>query len=403
MTAPVQSPRLIRYGWVLWAASMLLTAGGLILFAINRPHLGTLEYPGYFSGVFTALVYASIGMLIIHCEPRLPFGCLFMALAIPFAIANLFMMIAVFGLIVNTESIPAIARFSAWLQNWVQCLTYPTPIAMLLILYPNGRLPGPKWRWAIAFSIMTTLMLVAHAILEPGRIYIYITAPEISLRMVTPTGIQLSGFWREVLPFSWALSILTIPIGAYAVLVRFRSADWAERQQLKWLVYLLAVLILIFVITLLGGGSEIINDAATILFIALLPTGTAWSILRYNLYGIDLIIRRTIQYTLLTGTLAAVYFGLVLTLQPLFSNLSDQQSPSSWSYPPWRSRRFSTRSACASWLSSAADFSAADMTPKRSSAGSPRPSGPKWTWTNSAQPWSGRSRVPCSPKRSFCG
>jgi hypothetical protein len=58
-----------------------------------------------------------------------------------------------------------------------------------------------------------------------------------------------------------------------------------------------------------------------------LPTGTALAILRYNLYGIDLIIRRTVQYTLVTGILAAVYFSLVIALQALFSNFTPVQSP----------------------------------------------------------------------------
>jgi hypothetical protein len=110
-----------------------------------------------------------------------------------------------------------------------------------------------------------------------------------------------------------------------AILVRFRSSGWVERQQLKWLVYFLILLIILLMFAFLGN--EIIENIGNALLILLLPVGTTLAILRYNLYGIDIIIRRTIQYALLTGILAAVYFSLVLILQSVFSNLSNRQSP----------------------------------------------------------------------------
>ena len=52
----------------------------------------------------------------------------------------------------------------------------------------------------------------------------------------------------------------------------------------------------------------------------------AIAILRYNLWDIDLIIRRTLQYTLLTGLLLLVYFGTILVLQNLFVSFAGQRS-----------------------------------------------------------------------------
>jgi hypothetical protein len=61
--------------------------------------------------------------------------------------------------------------------------------------------------------------------------------------------------------------------------------------------------------------------------ILLVPLAVTIAVLRYRLYDIDLIIRRTLQYALLTGLLALFYFGSVVVLQSLAEDLTGEQSP----------------------------------------------------------------------------
>jgi len=311
--------------WSLWGTNILLTSAGLILFAGNRPQLGRLDFPGYFLGVLIALVYSSIGILIIRYRPRLPFGWLFLILAVPAAIANFCTMYAIFGTLVAPDANLVGVEFAAWLHNWILYTIFPAPFAILFTLFPNGRLPSPGWRWLILVSALATILQTGLGLIEPGRIIVYITIPETVLPISNPTGITLMGPINQLLGYTWLVSVFTIPAGAAAVLVRFRSSSRVERQQLKFLVFSLYFLILFLVFSFLGN--EFLGDTGLILLILLLPIGTAMAILRYNLYGIDVIIRRTVQYTLLTGILAAVYFSSILFLQSVFSNLSNQNSP----------------------------------------------------------------------------
>jgi hypothetical protein len=57
------------------------------------------------------------------------------------------------------------------------------------------------------------------------------------------------------------------------------------------------------------------------------PLVIGLAVFKYRLYDIDIIIRRTLQYTLLTGLLALIYFGSVVLLQRLFESFTGRQSP----------------------------------------------------------------------------
>ena len=115
-------------------------------------------------------------------------------------------------------------------------------------------------------------------------------------------------------------------------MVRFRRSRGQERQQLKWLVYAAALLFLSTPIQpLLEGGC--VSDVLFGFLIALLPVAVGIAILRHRLYDIDLVIRRTLVYGVLTATLAAAYLAACC--------LSGSRSASPAS--PWRSRRSRSR------------------------------------------------------------
>jgi len=132
-------------------------------------------------------------------------------------------------------------------------------------------------------------------------------------------------------PWQFGLVVL-VALCLAAFIARYRRGTATEREQIKWLLYacgvFVAVFITIFVFDL--GGSETIAGHiwSTILGLTVMsiPIVIAITVLRYRLWDIDLIIRRTLIYGALSLTLALVYSGSVLLLQNLFTAISGQSS-----------------------------------------------------------------------------
>jgi hypothetical protein len=130
----------------------------------------------------------------------------------------------------------------------------------------------------------------------------------------------------------WFLGLVIIAIlSVVSLFVRYRRAREIERQQIKWLLYAAVLFVLIYSVTGLPSDSSspltsILNFLSDLTLLAI-PIAIAIAILRYRLYDIDILIRRTLQYSLLTGLLALVYFGSVVLLQGLLSTFDEQASP----------------------------------------------------------------------------
>lgn len=132
-----------------------------------------------------------------------------------------------------------------------------------------------------------------------------------------------------LLTFANDLGILFTASGALgsllAVIVRLRRSHGREREQLKWLVYIAALGIPSLLATSLIG-IEIVQFIAFLSLPTALALAVGVAILRHGLFDIDVIIRRTLQYTIISGLLALIYLGVVTTLSSLLTSLGSQDS-----------------------------------------------------------------------------
>lgn len=303
-----------RIAWILWAASLALVAvAHVVAFASRAPLYG------YWVEVTVVVpTFATLGALIVARRPGNVIGWLFLVPPIAGAIQLLSGQYATVAL---PTGMPA-GAYAAWLSTVMQSSAVFT-IIFLIMLFPTGRLPSPRWRvvaWTTGLVIAVSIVSLA---LFPGPFYDFPSARN-------PFGLEAAAGIMAFLETVGGWAELACVIAAIASLIlRFRRSSGEERMQIKWFAYaatlgVMAILFGNFIAPAAFGGWFI-----TLVFavaILGLPVSAAIAILKYRLYDIDLIIRKTAVYAALTLSLLAVYFAGVAGLQRLFALLAGESS-----------------------------------------------------------------------------
>lgn len=177
-------------------------------------------------------------------------------------------------------------------------------VALLMLFFPDGRLPGRRWRWVALGLPAVALMVQVVMAVSPGPYdtpYAAVRHPFGDLPADLVLGLKVVLFPLLVgLMLACALSLR----------VRFRRADEKGRKQLKWLV--LAALavpgteMLSWIGFLLLGTHELAGVGIAVLYTAV-PAATAIAILRHNLYDVDRALSTGVTYTAVTVALLAVF------------------------------------------------------------------------------------------------
>jgi hypothetical protein len=122
-----------------------------------------------------------------------------------------------------------------------------------------------------------------------------------------------------------------------SLVLRYRASSQKERLQIKWLVWtyglLIAIVPFLSASQLLSGNPYryglpgMVVVVVSGLYMSLAPyLSVGIAILRHRLYDIDIIIRKTLVWALLTVLLGLVYFGAVVALQQAFRAVTGQES-----------------------------------------------------------------------------
>jgi uncharacterized membrane protein YhaH (DUF805 family) len=308
-----------RAGWSLFAVSVLLLVPALVL-NLRHPQYADLNFTtGELLGELVFVLFAWFGALIVSRRPSHPIGWLLCAFGLANGLAAFAAEYAIYGLVSHPGTAPG-AGALAWVTSWLFAVDLAL-LTALLLLFPSGRPPSPRWWWVLWLASVGNGLIVIGALgLWPLR----------GVALLQTDGPEQGGLLAALGSVGFLAALAALLVAGASLVVCFRRARGVERQQLKWLLY--AVVIAILGIPLLSLAPsrtpELAADLASILLIALIPVAVGLAILRYRLYDIDRLINRTLVYGLLTALLAGVYALVVLVPGQLFGGFGT--NPPSW-------------------------------------------------------------------------
>jgi signal transduction histidine kinase len=201
----------------------------------------------------------------------------------------------------------ALALAGALLQQWYWLVVVYLVLALLPLLFPDGRLPSPRWWWRVPAA---TGLAGAATFALFGSLTDVLSGQDVDYRIDNPIGSPglSGGEGHPVFAVAGALVVVGMLTGLAAVVVRVRRSRGNERQQMKWFLVAAAPMAAVPLV------EQLPEPAGAIWFgwiVLSLPVAVAIAVLRHRLDGIDVVINRALVYGALTALVVGVYVLVV--------------------------------------------------------------------------------------------
>ena len=211
---------------------------------------------------------------------------------------------AQYGLYHAPGAVPG-ADVAAWITEWIW-IPYMASVALLIpMLYPTGRLPSSRWQIPLVIGLIAAGIGALCFALTPGDLGGFPGVPN----PVGPDGMPWIKTLGDSAMFAFVGGVLAAIV---SMAVRYRRSEGDERQQLKWLLLAISLLALSFIVGVpywtLGGTGGSLNVVEHVLVAALvaIPAAIGVAILKFHLYDIDVVIKKTVVYAVLAVLLFAI-------------------------------------------------------------------------------------------------
>ena len=274
---------------------------------------------------FSAL-FAAIGWAIVVRQPGNTIGWLL--LAVPLLTATAFFVgdYATMALVVRPGEFP-FGRAAAWVDRWMIVVMLAAFIPIFL-LFPDGRLPSRRWRPVLWLFIGCLAITIVSFALTPGRLT-GAFADLSTVRVINPLGIDRLRGPLQIL--TGAGAVLTFAAGilaGIALVVRYMGAGPDVRQQIRWLRFVAVAFLVEFVANIVAamitGGEDLVS---TLLFLSMfltlaigIPVACGIAILKYRLYDLDIVIRKTVVVGAMALFISLIYALIVGLGSQLFDS-----------------------------------------------------------------------------------
>jgi hypothetical protein len=335
--------------WLAWSMCALAVALGIGFLLLYAAVTGAASTPGAPSagsivtkrdaldalsivvGAAAMLAFSSLGALIVARAPTHAIGWLFCAIGLLTVVQPFAGYYALYTLFVAPGALPG-GLVAGWLQNWIWVVTPALLTSFVPLLFPTGRLLSARWKPILWLTIGVTVARAFEFAFYQGPLLSYLDG----LALSNPFGVLGVDFVFSVLGYAlWVLYLVCTLFAAASLLLRLRHARGEERRQIKWFVYIAAMLAAYLVVSGVVESPEFgvnLSPALAAVFaiawwlgVAGLALAAGLAILRYHLFDIDILIHRTLVYGTLTALLAGIYVGLVIGGQAVVRALTAQR------------------------------------------------------------------------------
>jgi signal transduction histidine kinase len=281
-------------------------AGGLLLLTVTA--LAVSAGFGVASGdlmdafAFTPLLlaFAVVGAIAASHRPANPIGWLFLAEGLGFALAVATDTYATYATRAGAAAPPSVA-WGDWLGAILGELAFL--FALAILLFPDGRLPSPRWRVIAWLIVAGEALIVLMAATSGAALRAQTSAVRVSPVRLIPDSVAD--------PVVNVVQTAFIPLclaAAAGLAVRYRRAAPDVRHQIKWVAYTS----LLTAVALLITGIVFGNPLGALLTVGpLIPVAAGIAIFKYRLYDIDVVISKTIVYGSLAAFITVVYVVIV--------------------------------------------------------------------------------------------
>ena len=293
-----------RWPWVVFAGFLSLAAVGMVLVQLNGEDLAPqIPY------VIAFTMFGVVGALVVSRDRRNWIGRLLLWAS--FVTATSFISGELFTYVVTRGQTGAWAVLLGFFNNFGWLIGIIPVVLLLPLLFPDGHLPSVRWR-PLLWMIVALLIVVGVSLLFGQKT---LTG---STNVSVPNPFYMKGIGR--LPSLDPLIAVAFPAifaaGVVSLILRFRRADGVERQQIRWVVFGLSVALVGIVASSFSNSNSdsfvgaLVGGLAFLMF----PASIAIAILRFHLYELDVVVRKTVVYAALALLATAVYLALVVGL-----------------------------------------------------------------------------------------
>jgi two-component system NarL family sensor kinase len=280
--------------------ALLAAFAGLVAQGPTPPSLS----PENLSGIPMSIGFSVVGALVVSRQPRHRLGWLFLAVGLACALTLFLFGYAYVGLETKPGSLPG-ALVVGWVSSWIWALTFAPAFTLGILLFPDGRLPSRRWRWAAAVPVAGIAVDIAGTAFAPGRFDGFPSHDNpVGFRGAAPAMSALQ-------TIGWPLVTAGMVLGVASQVARWRRAEPGTLARRQITLLALAAGTVTVMVLMPGGGNDAGSYVVGFALMLLVPAAVGTAIVRHRLYDIDVTLNRSLVYAALTACVLVAYAAVV--------------------------------------------------------------------------------------------